>query len=261
MTSLAEHQSSQFTKILYIGNSSTGKTGSLVSLVADGYKLRILDLDNGLDSLKAYVKKQCPDKLGNIDYETQRDSYKVANGQLVLNGPAKAFANSVKLLDKWSDESTPAEWGPDTIFVLDSLTRLGDAAFEWAKAMNPGAKDPRQWYGQAQAGVESVLSMLTDPRFATNVIVISHVKVSELPDGTVKGYVSAIGQALGATIPTYFNTLVLAESAGSGDNVKRKIKTVPTSLVDLKTPAPFAVPKDLPLETGLSTLFKTLKDN
>lgn len=261
MASLADHQSGEFTKILYIGDSSTGKTGSLVSLVEAGYKLRILDMDNGLDSLKAFIKKQCPDKIGNVDFETQRDKYKMANGQLVMQGSPKAFVNSMKLLDKWSDESIPAEWGPETIFVLDSLTRMGDAAFSFARGLNPSAKDPRQWYGAAQEALEHMISMLTGEDFRTNVIVISHVKISELPDGTYKGYASSIGQALGPTLPTYFNTLVLAESSGSGENVRRKIKTVPTGIVDLKNPAPFAVPKDLPLESGLATLFSTLKAN
>ena len=34
-------------KLLYIGDSGSGKTGSLASLVKDGYKIRILDYDSG----------------------------------------------------------------------------------------------------------------------------------------------------------------------------------------------------------------------
>lgn len=261
MASLSDHASSDFTKILYIGDSSTGKTGSLVSLVEAGYKLRILDMDNGLDSLKAYVKKQCPDKINNVDYETVRDKFKSSAAGPVIDGQPKAYVNAVKLMDKWSDESLPKDWGPETIFVLDSLTRLGDAALAWAKGMNPGAKDGRQWYGVAQDSLENVLSLLTSDEFHANVIVISHVKIIERQDGTYKGYVNAVGSALGPTIPTYFNTLVLAETSGSGVSARRKIKTVPTGMIDLKNPAPFAVLPELPLESGLATLFQTLKDN
>ena len=38
-----------------MGDSGTGKTEALCSLVLAGYKLRILDLDNGLDIVKSYL--------------------------------------------------------------------------------------------------------------------------------------------------------------------------------------------------------------
>jgi hypothetical protein len=74
MPSLDKHQSSEFTKLLLEGDSGSGKTGSLASLVAAGFKLRVLDMDNGLDSLANAVKRTCPDKLsGNVEFRTLRD--------------------------------------------------------------------------------------------------------------------------------------------------------------------------------------------
>jgi RecA/RadA recombinase len=166
----------------------------------------------------------------------------------------------MNLLMKWSDGSKPQDWGPDTIFVLDSLSALGRAAFEWAKGMNPTSKDPRQWYGTGQKALEDVLSNLTDAAFNANVIVISHVQLQELPDGSVKGYTNALGKAMGGVIPRYFNTLLLAERSGTGENARRKICTVPTGLVDLKTAAPFKLTKDYDLGTGLATIFEKLKE-
>ena len=57
MPSLDQHQSNDFVKLLLIGDSKAGKTGSLISLVKAGYKLRILDLDNLLDVLKYFIMK------------------------------------------------------------------------------------------------------------------------------------------------------------------------------------------------------------
>lgn len=259
MPSLTEHHSGSFAKVIYIGDSGTGKTGSLTSLVAAGYKLRILDMDNGLDALVQHVKQECPDKLVNVEYETVRDKY--SPGPL---GPtvrsAKAFVRAAELMTKWSDGSEPAEWGDDTIFVLDSGTSFGKAGFEWARGMNPGAKDPRQWYFSAQQAFENTIAMLTSEAFHCNFIFISHVNYKELQDGTTKGYASAVGSALGPTISKYFNTLVMAETSGSGKNVRRRIKTVPTAVVDLKNPAPFKIDQELPLESGLATLFASLKE-
>lgn len=269
MPSLAEHHSSNLVKLMYIGDSGSGKTGSLVSLVKAGYKLRILDMDNGLDVLSSYIKHECPDKLGNVSYITERDSYTegpvYANGTIVGKGPVckspRAYVNALKHLEKWDDDSIPAEWGPDTVFVVDSLTSLGRAALEWARGMNPSAKDGRQWYGTAQASLENVLSKLTSAEFNTNVIIISHIKWDEDDLGNRrKGYASSVGAALGPIIPRYFNTLVLAETDGQGKNTKRRIKHAATGLIDLKVPSPFKFDDPLPLETGMNDLFNKLKE-
>lgn len=260
MAKLSEHQSSKYVKLLYIGDSGSAKTGSLVSLVSAGYKLRILDLDNGLSALFQYARLQCPDKMDNVDFETRRDKFKASPLGPILDGAAKAYIESSTLMTKWTDGTAPMSWGEDTIFVLDSLTALGQAAFNWAKSMNPGAKDPRQWFFTAQQSIETIISMLTSETFKTNLIIISHVQFQELPDGTTKGYATSIGKALGSTVPKYFDIMVLAQTQGSGKNVKRTINTLPTSMIDLKNPVPFKLDQTLPLETGLATLFEKLKE-
>jgi hypothetical protein len=259
MAKLSAHQSADFVKLVYIGESGTGKTGSLTSLVEAGYNLRVLDFDNGLDILRLFINHADPKLIDKVDYITLRDKFKSdPRVGAKVDGVPKAYTQSVKYLSEWDDETIPSEWGTDTIFVLDSLTALGRAAFRWALAMNPTVKDRRQIYGAAQEAIFILLELLTSDEFRTNVIIISHVDVREA-NGIAKGFPSSIGAALGPKIPTLFNTILLAESRGSGSNVKRTISTVPTSLIDLKNPAPFALNKSLPLETGLATVFSTLK--
>lgn len=258
MPSLADHQSGEFVKLGYIGDSGTAKTGSLTSLVCAGYKLRVLDMDNGLDSLKSFVTHECPANLVNVDYETRRDVIRSSKAGPFVGNP-RAFNDAMDLMTKWSDGSDPSQWGSDTIFVLDSLSALGRAAYFHARGMNASAKDPRQWYSAAQAAIEDVIMMLMGAEFRTNVIVISHVRVTENEDGTSKGYMNAIGKALGPILPRYFNTLLLAESVGQGKNVARSIRTVPTARLDLKNPMPFKLEQTLPISTGMATIFNTLK--
>lgn len=254
MPTLDNHQSDQYTKLLYIGDSSTGKTGSLVSLLTANYKLKILDLDNGLDPLVQYGRKaQCD--LSLVEFETIRDVYRSSKGGPVIKGQPKAFTTSLDKLTEWSEIEDP-----NCFFVLDTLGTFGRSAFEWAKGLNPIAKDPRQWYFTAQQAVESTISLITGADFKMNVIVISHVNYKELIEGIHKGYPSAVGTALGPQLPKYFNTLILAESYGSGTNVKRKIKTVPNGVIDLKIPSPEAS-HEYPLETGLADIIKLLKGN
>lgn len=257
MAKLSNHQAARFVKALYVGDSGTGKTGSMVSLVADGYTLKVLDLDNGLDALRAFVRHECPDRIDAIDYETVRDTYRAGKaGPLVT---AKAFVEATKLMTEWTDESKPSEGGEKEIFVLDSFTALGKAAFEWAKSLQPGAKDPRQWYFAAQQALENIVAMLTSDDFQANVLLISHINYREIQDGTTKGYPSAIGSALGPTIPKYFNTLIMAETIGSGKNLKRRIRTTPTSVIDLKNPSPFVIESEYDLGSGLAEIFRKLK--
>lgn len=251
---------SLLTKAILLGDSGTGKTGALASLVKAGYKLRVLDLDNKLQTgiLPQVLLRDSPDKMGNIDYEAVRDKFKASSLGPIFDGMPKSFTRSLELLDKWSDGSIPAKWGPEYVFVLDSLTFFSDAAYNWAKSLNPGTKDPRQWFYTAQQAVENTIAMLTADAFHTNVIVIAHVSWQDRPDGSMKGYPASVGKALGPTLPAYFDNMILCQT-GAGQ--KRTIQTVPTALVDLKNPASInpAMLPTLPLETGLATFFETLR--
>ena len=247
----------KFFRAVYVGDSGTGKTGSLISLIKAGYTIRMLDLDNGVETLKQLIMHECPERIDQLDYITLRDKFKADPVYgIKVDGGAKAYKQAIKYLNKWDDDSIPAEWGKDTVFCLDTLGSFGRAAFLWAQSMNPSVKDGRQWYGTAQESIRTVLDLLTAKEFGCHVLVMSHVQLIEQSEGVYKGQVSAIGKALGGDIPKVFNTMIQAESMGHGDNVKRQILTKSTGIMDLKTTIPWELNKKLPLETGLATIFE-----
>lgn len=262
MPSLSDHQSNNFTKLLLIGDAKSGKTGSLVSLVKAGYHLRVLDFDNLLDILKQMILHECPEMLGNVEFVTLRDKRKMGPTGPVIDGKPTAFSSGMKLLDHWKYDATdlgkPAAWGPNVILVIDSLSRVCDAAYDFCEAVMPAglAKDPRAVYGQAQDVVESLLATITSDTFATNVIVIAHVLYQDLPDGTTKGFPQGVGQKLSPKIPQYFPSYVLFQNKSG----KRTITTTSTPLIDLANPAPFKMDKSYPIETGLADFFAVLRD-
>lgn len=264
MPKLSDPDASPFVKIMLIGDSGAGKTGALLSLVRAGYNIRIVDMDSGVKPLAQLVRKHCPDKLGNVEYETFRDKYKSTQAGMELDGKATAYTQAAKTMDKWpSDESRPSEWGKDYIYVVDSFTMLGRAAMAQAKFLKPTsnagrAADGRQLYGMAQEAMENFLACLFGESFATNVIVISHITDIEMNDGTRKGFPSAIGQALSRNVARYFNDLFVVETKGKGENVRRIIRTVPNAMVDAKTSA-LDIPAELPIDTGLATIFEKLR--
>ena len=269
MTSLVNHQSNSYTKLLLLGDAKSGKTGSLVSLVKAGYRLRILDLDNLLDILKYKVLEECPDNLANVEFRSVRDKYKATPGGTMIDGKPKAWTDSIKLLNNWkyTDESgeeidygNPANWGPDTILVIDSLSRWCDAAYDFHEAMIPRGKsgdyDGRAVYGNAQDDVEKQLAMLMSDSIKTNVIVIAHGTYMDLPDGTKKIFPQGVGQKLSLKIPQYFpNYIRYKNKAG-----KRTIQVESDAMIDLANTRPNTLNKELPIETGLAEFFSALRD-
>lgn len=271
MPDLDAHPSNEIVKGLYMGDPGSGKTGSLTSLVKAGYKLRIWDYDNLLGSLVSYVRKECPENIGLVKYQTFTDKFKASDmpvvmvgGNAVVQGFTKgtpdAYIKGLKQLERWKTEGEdlgdPGSWGADHVVVIDSLTSMAQAAYRYAQAMNPMAKEGRTHYFTAQQLVMNLLYTLCSKDFNVNVLVLAHIDYDKNHLDITKGFPRSIGSAINDTISANFNCVLMAESQGSGPSVKRVIRTNSTGIVDLKNPVSFKLPDSLPLETGLATFFK-----
>lgn len=256
------HPSSEFARMLLMGPSGTGKTGALLSLILAGYRVSVLDMDNGLDWLVNKLRKDHPEFLKNLDFQTFKDKYKMTAAGPQYEGIPKAYTGAIQALEKWDDGTIPSNWGAERILVLDSLTFFGNAAYNWKDALNPGVKDKRQIYGNAQDAVADILDAITSPAFRTNVIVLTHVRWKYVEDdkgnrNVVGSQPSSIGEALNDRLGTYFNTLGACEKLVGSE--KRSIRFHSSGLFDLKTSAVNLPTTPLPLETGLATFFKAAK--
>lgn len=266
MGSLSNHQSNDFVKLLLLGDAKSGKTSSLVSLVKAGYKLRILDMDNLLDGLKYQIIAQCPDKLDQVEFRTLRDKRKMTPTGPMIVGQPKAFIDAIKMLDHWKykdddgtevDLGVPGSWGEDCVLVIDSLSRLCDACFDWREPLSvskQGNYDGLSAYKDAQDAVEDVLATLTSKSFETNVIVICHGQYMDQKDGTSKIFPQGVGQKLSPKIPQYFPNYVRFKNLAN----KRTIQLKSDAMIDLAASKP-NMPDTLPAETGLATFFEMLR--
>ena len=81
---------------------------------------------------------------------------------------------------------------------MDSLTRHVRRGLRLALSpcQGPNKYDMRAVYGDAQDAIESTSLCYSRINFATNVIVISHIRYMERQDGMTKGYPKSIGSAL-----------------------------------------------------------------
>jgi hypothetical protein len=262
MPKASEHSSSSIQKMLYIGDSGTGKTTSLFSLLQAGYKLRIYDFDNLLSPLISITRGKAPELLDNIEFMSFRDEMATTSQGPIVPSP-RAFTDGLKAFDKWEDGSKPKEWGPDYVAVLDSFTTLSRAAYFWGRGMQGGNTfaegvsmrgfDPRQAFFTAQQAIMNVVALLTSDSFHCNVVVIAHLKYFE-QDGVLKGFPVSVGTAISPEIPTYFPTIALATK----NKGIRVIKTRSTNMIDLKNPRAFdrEFAEELPMDTGLAQYFE-----
>jgi hypothetical protein len=178
----------------------------------------------------------------------------------VIVGAAKAFADAMKLLDNWPDLGSPAEWGPKHILVIDSLTMMSKACFDWREQLiigKAGKYDQRAVYYDAQKIIEKTLANLTSESFRTNVIVLCHVQYVEDEDGSRRGYPKSVGSALSSWIGGYFNSMALCQTTNTG---KRVVKTTPTPAITLKNPKPFDMMKEYDISTGFAEFFEVLRN-
>lgn len=270
MPSFDQYPESDLIKMVYIGDSSTGKTGSTCSLAAAGYNVRILDLDAGAQIIRDYVTNKekspylkprpglWPGDAGiasRMNYVTIQESFTRIGKDSVAKGDS--WQKIMDQLTEWKDGDLSygklEQWTPRDILVIDSFSRYCDARMYLELAMNGRAASGRQQqdYFKVQTAIEQTLELLVSKQVRCHVILVCHIEYVEKDDKTVRGVPQAMGRALGPKIAQHFNHTILARATGSGDSVKRKIITQTTGVIDLKNAAPLRVKPEYELESGL----------
>jgi len=197
-------------KMLLIGKSGAGKTGSLASLVAAGYRLRIVDTDKGIRPLQSlildprYPYRKIIDAQGidlrmavryvSIDTSMKLRTVtarvpgtdKTTTDTLLAPNDGKAWPKVMTLMDGWKEEDGTdlgpiSSWNADDILVIDSFSTLAKCVYYFSQAMNGrlGAReagyDFQRDVGEAQSQLSRFLELLSTSLIKCNVIVISHI--------------------------------------------------------------------------------------
>lgn len=261
MPALSDQQGSKIVKLLLLGDSSAGKTGLLATLAIAGYRLFIADFENGVDIL--LDKKVLPEEFRkNIFVQNFYDKNRLLAGSITPE--ATGFTNFVNAMNDWKEDGKSIggiyTWGPKDVFVVDSLTFLGNAIQNHVMklANRAGQKPQIQDFGAAIDAQESVIETLYNPAVQCNIVVTAHLNMTkdELQGGVQKAMPSALGQKLPAKIARYFNNVVLIEKTGTGAKVERKLVTTATHTTNLKVSKPSTVPPVM--EPDLAKLFDLL---
>ncbi len=288
-------------RILLVGEPGMGKTSSLASLAEAGYRLFVASFDDNIDALLHRLSDEAAERVyieilqDRIAWDRVKANRK-ANVALTpsVRGEPKAFATLIKLLDNWVDSETGesfgpvAEMGPKDILVIDPLTHLSHAIFDYtlyAGARLGYPKRKADW-GRAIDREVAFVRSLCSIHNGANLIVTCHlkrlrVKAASKEEVAVKGsaadivvshsddeedeiltaekYPSALGQNLPAEIGGFFGAVIQADMTAAGKFI---LRTRPTKDVRLKIPATkLALPAELPAEDGLVKIVNCIVEN
>jgi hypothetical protein len=265
-------------RILLVGDSGTGKTGSLLPLLQAGYDIHLADFDSGAD----FLRLRAPGLKGALRVKTFTDKFTRIGDSLTCREPM-AVSQFYKALERWDEHGAISKWPPTTIFVLDSLSFFSRAeAYRYQKLNNKLGKEiEAREYGPIQQSVMRFLDTLLTDDIKASIIINTHLDYREVREGTLlnvgmmergtgpeqvrpsetdlKALPLAFGAKLGGQIGRYFNFMLQTKTRVIGKSVKRYFLTQPDGIVDAKCPIP-DIPRELDFEPGLATLFTKWKE-
>jgi hypothetical protein len=271
-----------------MGESGTGKTGSLISLADAGFTLHILDLEAKAEDLIRTIVHDAVESnkwtaaraaacLSSIEIEVAAETPAFSGDQVKIKTP-QALKRAGEILTAWG----AAKFDRSHIIVIDSFSRLSIyAANVIAKQVGhePEFRDFRDIFNK----LRPLLGYLTawqeqyegsGEQFDCHIIVLTNVNMYEVRRKTgektkvgaakvdetevidTRIYPKAIGQALSPDIPAFFNSMLVYRAARNKPG-SRVIQLLADDMTPVKTPAiSFAEKtKQLPVETGLATYF------
>lgn len=268
MPQLDQHQSTGLVKLLLVGHSGSGKTGLLGSLANAGYRLFILDFDNGLDVLMDPMVVK-PENRKNIFFKTFTDKL---GARGIPSAPPAAALNAMNTLNRWTEVGPDGKviemgntstWGGNDVVVIDSLTLFGNSIMRSVLQMNgrPAGPPQIQDWGEAMRQQEGVIEALYADSVKCNVVVTAHIVMGEDPNNAnaQKGYPSALGSKLPPKIGSYFNTVLQCEKIpGLGNSSPvRQLKTQATHNIELKNSKPSMIQPIM--QPDLAAIFQILR--
>ncbi|KKK48246.1 hypothetical protein LCGC14_3147070 [marine sediment metagenome] len=252
MPAFKEHTVSEITKVLVVGDSGEGKTTLLAGLANAGYKVNIIDMDNGLDALGNFLTVK---GLGNVHYVTLKDDF---DGKATAWRTAKKLVYSGWKVDGGEDLGKITDWGTNTVLAVDGITFLGDASKHDAASLN-GKKSRDQLtiseWGEAVRSIEGFLDYLNSDRINCNVVMTALPQAVEDESGVSRLYPSCVTKGFSQKVGRYFNNVFRIATRRDGT---RFLRTASDSRMALKVTAPKAVDKEV--DADLAAIFKAIQN-
>lgn len=228
-------------KILLEGPSGTGKTYALGTLTdwaaARNIPVRVLFVENGLEALQGYWVDRGKEIPANLAWHTMaikpldlkslmsaaedvgKLSYEMLTKKVDANRAGNnAFHRILAACADFPDDRTGTKlgavdsWDSQTIFAIDSLSEVSNAAMKMVIGSKPTAAPPD--YGVAQNNLMNFLRLLTQGCRCTFAMTAHVDRDKDEVSGTVKVMTKSIGKALYGDIPPLFSDVILTVRDG-----------------------------------------------
>jgi hypothetical protein len=222
-------------KILLEGPSGTGKTYAIGTLTdwaaARDISVRVLFVENGLEALQGYwvdAGKPIPPNLAwhsmaikplslaslmSAADDVGKLSYEALTKKIDHNrGGNNAFHRILATCAEFPDDRTGTKmgavdtWGADTVFVIDSLSELSNAAMKMVIGSKPTAAPPD--YGVAQNNLMNFLRLITQGCRCIFAMTAHVDRDKDEVTGTTRVMTKSIGKALYGDIPPLFSDVI-----------------------------------------------------
>ena len=256
MADFDKHPSHDRTTVLLVGASGAGKTRTFATLANNGYKVRILDFDNGLDILKDETLGLTEAGRKNVSFISLRDDPTVAR-------PVSWERFTKILLNGWKDGDEDLgslkDWGPDTVLVIDSLTFAGEAdkrAAVYEAKKNQYAAIGTPEYGTAGRQMSWALELITNPAWKFHIVATAIESIIEGDSGVAQIYPDVVTRPFSQKMKRYFNNIIYVKQKQTEKGAVPFFLTKSTNRIELRTSAPSKVPAEMPAD--LNELFKIL---
>jgi len=228
-------------KILLMGIYGTGKT---VFATSAGKGTVVIDLDNGLKSVRTFQDQFHKARQEIEVKKCWEDDPEKAVSFLKARSFITGIARDIR--------EGKSEY---KVLVLDSYTKLADGAVRHIMDQNGMlGKPPRiQHWGMAFLEIENLLLILHSLPIA--VIVIAHLRRIE-DDGVSRYEIATPGQKLPEKIPTYFDEVWATQIRGTGTQQKYTIQTRGSTLIPCRTRS--QVEDDINQNLGLREILRRM---
>jgi hypothetical protein len=282
MTALADLTSTDRVKLMVLGHSGSGKTGGLASLASSGYRLWIIDFEDGIPILKSVLQEHYSGKgIANIDVLQISNDFKVAADKLIPE--TKGWNKFNNALSSWDKPRVPGApfWayslGDSDVIVLDTLSGLCDLVRDYVLGLNGrldlGAR--MQDYKQMQELLDFAFRSLAGDKCKAHLIVNAHVQDYREGGETVNdpknpsqktivggkdvGFARSSGKTFSRSCGRYFNNVLYLEEEPGLRGSERIYNTQPKGIVRVKTSSPYTAKRSYKIENGLAEFFRDVR--
>lgn len=252
-------------KILLLGESGSGKTYSLRSLVEDNFDLFVLQTEPGGTVLADlpeehyhyhYIAPACPSWDAMLDSARKINTLSLsslAKMEGINKGEYSQWMEVIQTLHNFKCDGCGKEfgdvgtWKSDRVLAIDSLSGLNIMAMDLVVGSKP-MKSMADW-GIAMDNLQRLIIQLTSA-VKCHVVVTAHLEPErDEVTGRVLNMPSTLGRKLGPLIPRFFDDTINTVREGAG--FKWSTATPNTALKA----------RDLPISDELRPSFKQIMDN